>query len=340
MKALLTDNKGGLWLQDIARPVLEDYDCLVQTEACLFCHSTDRHIVEGTFLSAFHVPSILGHESVGVVVETGPKVRHRAAGDRVLRGQALYPGEVADDIGSGWGGFAEFGKVRDAQAMIDDGLMKADEVPHGFRYQQVVPPDIPAEKTLLLITQKEIWSAAAKIEDVAGKRFVVAGAGITGCLFGLFLRWRGAAQVTMVARRDGPLALARQLGCADDTVSLADVGGMPAHYDGLVETTGSMTVADTLAEQALRGEGAIYSYAVYQGMTRDGFFNELAAKRPFMRIDPAEATAHDAALAMIREGRFDPASFVTGRFGIDDWEAAWRSVAEGTSLKTAIFFGG
>lgn len=338
MKALLTDNKGGLWLQDIARPVLGDYDCLVRMEACLFCHSTDRHIVEGTFMSSFHVPSILGHESLGVIVETGAKVRHRAVGERVLRPQGLYPGEVADDIGSGWGGFAEFGKVRDAQSMVDDGLLKADEIPLGSQYQATVPPDIPVEKTLLLITQKEIWSAAGKIADVAGQRFVVAGAGITGCLFGLFLKWRGA-KVTLAARREAPLAFALQHACADDTVLLAEVGQAPGDYDGLIETTGSLAVATSLAQTLLRPEGTVYSYAVYEGMTREGFFDELAAQRAFLRIDPAEATAHEAALAMIREGRFDPTPFVTGRFGIDEWEAAWRSVVEGTSLKTAIFFG-
>jgi len=126
-----------------------------------------------------------------VIVETGAKVRHRVVGERVLRPQALYPGEVAEDIGSGWGGFAEFGKVRDPRAMVDDGLLQADEVPLGFRYQATVPADLTVDKSLLLITQKEIWSACGKIEEVSGKRFLVAGAGITGCLFGLFLRWRG-----------------------------------------------------------------------------------------------------------------------------------------------------
>ncbi len=338
MKALLTDTRGGLWLQEIAAPVLGDYDCLVRMEACLFCHSTDRHIVEGTFLSPFHVPSILGHESVGVIVDIGPRVRHRSVGDRVLRPQALYPGEITDDIGSGWGGFAEFGKVRDAASMVDDGLLKPDEIPHGFRYQQTVPPDVPADKALLLITQKEIWSACAKIEEVSDKRFLVAGAGITACLFGMFLKWRGAAQVTMLARREAPLTFAIEHGCADDTALLTDAFELPANYDGLVETTGSMAVASSLAERALRPDGVVYSYAVYQGMTQPGFFDEIAAKRPFMRIDPAEATAHEAALEMIRNGRFEPAPFITGRFAIDDWEAAWRSVLEGTSLKTAIFF--
>ena len=337
MKALLTDNAGKLWLQDIARPVLEDYDCLVQMEACMFCHSTDKHIVEGTFMSPFHVPSILGHEGVGVIVELGPKVRHRQLGDRVLRPQALYPGEVANGIGSGWGGFAEFGKVRDGQAMVDDGLITAEAIPLGTQYQAVVPADIPLEKSLLLITQKEIFSASNKIEEVAGQRFVVAGAGITGSLFGMFLRWRGA-HVTMVARRDAPLAFAVQYGCADDAMLIAHAGQLPADYAGLVETTGSRTVTEALADQLLAPGGTVHSYAVYEGMTQTGFFDSISAKHPFTRIDPAEATAHEAALAMIRDGRFDPTPFVTGRFHMDEWEAAWRSVREGTSLKTGIFF--
>jgi len=337
MKALLTDNKGGLWLQDIAQPVLEDYDCLVRMEACLFCHSTDRHIVQGTFMSPFHVPSILGHESIGVIVELGPRARHRKVGDRVLRPQALYPGQVADGIGSGWGGFAEFGKVRDTGSMVEDGLMAADEVPLGFQYQARVPEDISLEKSLLLITQKEIWSASVKIGEVSGRHLVVAGAGITGCLFGILLRWRGA-HVTMVARRQGPLDFARQHGCADEVALLGGPADLPSGCDGLVDTTGSLQVAEALADAVLREKGTIYSYAVYEGMAQEGFFSGLAAKHPFMRIDPAEATAHEAALEMLRDGRLDPEPFVTGRFGIDEWEAAWRSVTDGTSLKTAIMF--
>ena len=335
MKALLTDNQGGLWLQEISRPTLGDYDCLVRIEVCLFCHSTDRHLVEGKVMGRLHNPSVLGHESLGVIVETGARVRHRSCGDRILRPQALYPGEVVEGIGSGWGGFAEFGKVADARAMVEDGIA---DVPPGSIYQEPVPGDIPLDKSLLLITQKEIHSAAAKIEAVAGRRFVVAGAGITGCLFGLFLRWRGASQVTLVARREAPLAFALQHGCADEVTLLSEADGLPAHYDGLVDTTGSMAVMDSLADTTLAAGGTVYSYAVYEGMGQSGFYSGLEAKHAFLRIDPAEATAHEAALDMIRRGRFDPAPFVTGRFRLDEWEAAWRSVAEGTRLKTAIFF--
>ena len=338
MKALLTDNNGRLWLDDIALPEIGEYDCLVRIEACAFCHSTDRHIVEGTFMSKFTDPSILGHESIGVVERTGAGVRHLTPGDRVLRAYALYPGETRDGIGSAWGGFAEFAKVRDWQAMVDDGRLAADSVPNGFRYMQKIPADIPFERTLLMITQKEIYSATAQIDPIEGGRFLIAGAGITACFFGIFLKRRGAGRVTMAARREAPLAFARGQGLVDDVHLLDESASPDGTYDGLVETTGSLSVAESLAESALRDSGALYSYAVYPGMRQEGFFDGLAAKRRFVRINPAEATAHGAVVDLLRAGELDPAPFVTARFGIDEWEAAWRTVIEKTSLKTAIVF--
>ena len=302
MKALLTDNKRKLWLADIAPPPLDDYDCLVHVEACAFCHSTDRHIVQGTFLSSFHNPSVLGHESVGVVVQAGAKVRSLQLGDRVLRAYALYPGEVHEGIGSAWGAFAQFGKVKDWRAMVQDGALSEDAVPGVFKYMQQVPADIPLEKSLLMITQKEILSACAQIDPVAGHSFLIAGAGITACMFGLFLKLRGAARVTMAARRPEPLEFALHNGVVDDVCLIDDVASPKRDYDGLVETTGSIQAARKLAERALGDGGAIYSYAVYEGMAAEGFFAPLSERWRFARINPAEASAHDEVVAMLRSG--------------------------------------
>jgi|GEM_PF-5549172 len=29
----------------------QEYECLVRIRACAFCHSTDRHIMQGTFVT-------------------------------------------------------------------------------------------------------------------------------------------------------------------------------------------------------------------------------------------------------------------------------------------------
>ncbi|OGV77849.1 MAG: hypothetical protein A3K19_18635 [Lentisphaerae bacterium RIFOXYB12_FULL_65_16] len=336
MKALLTNNKGRLWLADVTVPAIGDYECLVKMEACLFCHTTDQHIVDGTFVCGFQDPSILGHESVGIVEKTGAKVRHLKPGDRVLRVYSVYPGQKHDDCGSAWGGFAEYGKVTDWQAMLDDGKLEGGKVP--MPYMQKVPADIPFEKSLLMIPMKEIYSASRKVGEIKGRSFLVAGAGVTGCMFGMFLKADGAARVTLAARRRDPLEFALRHKVADDTL-LLDGTSQPATYDTLIDTTGSMETMRKLADSALKPAGQVCSYAVYDGMSKPGFFDGLAAQHKFQRIDPAEATAHDAVCERLRNGSIDASPFLTARFGINDWEKAWASVRNRTSLKTAIMFG-
>lgn len=131
--------------------------------------------------------------------------------------------------------------------------------------------------------------------------------------------------------------MALQFGVVDDVCLIADAPSLGGRYDALVEVTGSMEAAEHLAECALPEGGNIYSYAVYEGMTADGFFEPLSRRWSFSRANPAEATAHEDVVEMLRSGEFDPQPFVTGRYGFSEWEAAWRSVTERTSLKTIIF---
>ncbi len=171
-------------------PELGEYDCLVRTESCAICNSTDGYVVAAKALGG-NYPAILGHESIGVVERCGVKVRTFRPGDRVLRPNAAYPGESLGGFESMWGGFAEYTKVRDAQAMVADRLI--DTIPNAHSYQQMIPGDIRLDDALLMTGQKEIWSSTVQMEPVLGRRFLVTGAGITACLFGLFLRMKGAA---------------------------------------------------------------------------------------------------------------------------------------------------
>ncbi len=86
MKAVITNGKGTIELAEIALPECNEYDCLVKMEVCLFCNSTDRHIIQGTFPFEIDYPNIVGHETIGIVESIGKKVpANRKGGAHVAR---------------------------------------------------------------------------------------------------------------------------------------------------------------------------------------------------------------------------------------------------------------
>ena len=85
MKAIITDGRGGISVEETPMPEISEYDCLVKMKSCLFCSTTDRHIVENSFEFGLSYPAVLGHESIGTVIKSGSKVRNFSIGDIVSR---------------------------------------------------------------------------------------------------------------------------------------------------------------------------------------------------------------------------------------------------------------
>ena len=122
MKGAVTDGKGNIWIQDVPKPVIGDYECLCKIDCCATCTGTDMMSINGTISWAQQdrYPALIGHESVGVVIETGKKVRNIKAGDRFLRPAAWYPGEYKEGLFSMMGGYAQYGIVTDTEALLQD----------------------------------------------------------------------------------------------------------------------------------------------------------------------------------------------------------------------------
>ena len=129
MKAAVVEQPGVLVVKDLPPPQVGDYDALVQMLYGATCTGTDQHLIHGRFAWPIKYPTILGHESIGRVIELGRKVRHYKKGDLVTRvGTPAPPG---GQYTVSWGGFAELSveseQVRDdARGVIDaddgDGL--------------------------------------------------------------------------------------------------------------------------------------------------------------------------------------------------------------------------
>ncbi|MGA4837428.1 alcohol dehydrogenase catalytic domain-containing protein [Streptomyces sp. G45] len=83
MKALCWNGVGDLAVETVPDPaILNDQDVIVKVTASSVCGS-DLHLING-YVPAMRAGDVIGHEFVGEVVETGPAVRQRRVGERVV----------------------------------------------------------------------------------------------------------------------------------------------------------------------------------------------------------------------------------------------------------------
>lgn len=198
MKALVVARHGVMEVRDIPRPIPGANEALVRIEACGLCGTTDRHIIEGcqAHHPASSYPAVLGHEAVGTVIEVGPEVRKFRLGDRVTRPVAIWPGTQVDGLWSAWGGFAEYGVVRDLAGAPD---YTADR-------QHVVLGDLSLGDAVLAVSVSEVASWMEKLGDVRGKNLVVGGTGFAAAVMCQCARSQGAGAIIAVGRNPDKLA--------------------------------------------------------------------------------------------------------------------------------------
>ncbi|HEY8160672.1 MAG: zinc-dependent alcohol dehydrogenase [Methylocystis sp.] len=83
MKALTFHGKGDIRCENVPDPTIEDpRDAIVKVTACAICGS-DLHIYDGV-IPKMHHGDVMGHETMGEVVETGSAVKNIKVGDRVV----------------------------------------------------------------------------------------------------------------------------------------------------------------------------------------------------------------------------------------------------------------
>lgn len=258
MKALVVDRPGCLVLADIPRPVPGDYDALVRVEVCGICNSTDQRVIDGTMCYHSQYPAVLGHEGIGVVVETGRRVRSLCPGMRVTRPFAVLPGECRNGLWSAWGGFAEYGLARDRLALAADGY-EAEASHFLVQRQNLVPDGLNPVDAALAISMAEITSFLHKLGPLEGQTVVILGTGIAGLAMADIAKRLGAARTIVLGRRPERLWQARA--CGADEAFLSDPTQIPA-----VRAAAGGDGADWLIE-AVGDPGAL---AAWLGCLRPG----------------------------------------------------------------------
>lgn len=342
MLAAVVEQPGVLAVREVAVPTIDETECLVAILACGLCNSTDRKLLDGhfRFRGPEVYPGILGHESVGRIVECGRAVKSFKVGDLVLRPGAAYPkGEGPSSL---FGGLAQFGKVKDPAL-------------GGSKLHQLVPPEIDPVDATLLITLKETlswlqrWFAAAPgLVPDGPHSLAVIGTGPVGLSFAYFARLLGCRPVIVVGRREEPLQRALQLGAdavinssiTDPAAAIRDLtGGQGA--DRVVEAVGS-DEALTLGLSLLSPQGRLGVYGI--ASTREpGDMERRTLDLPLGRnewaiefFNPQEWAPHEQMLEWIRQGQVTLSDWYTHVVPLEETQRGFDLLARREAFKVVV----
>lgn len=301
MKAAITEGKGDVRLVDVPVPEIGPYQCLCKITAWATCSGTDMKIIYGKLPWEEKYPGILGHESIGTVIQTGDKVRYIKKGEKYLRPTAVYQGKKLGEYYSVWGGFAEYGLVTDSKALRED----HPETEIGYeRYQLQIPTDInisPGE-AIMLITMKETSGYVADMGVTLNKSVVVLGSGPVGSSMCLFSKILGAYPLIVVARRDEPLEKIKRFGAnytvnntKEDMVKRVMEITNDRGADYIIDTAGDVKLF-TEACGMLAENGKISPYATFTSADALKDIDETK----ILRARTGEVAAHNYLLDLTR----------------------------------------
>lgn len=215
MKAAVYKENGIITLEDRPVPRLKDpQDAIIKVTLTTIC-SSDIHIKNGAVPRA--VPgTILGHEFVGIVEQTGEAVKKFKQGDRVAVNVETFCGECyfcrrgyVNNCTHEHGGWA-------LGCRIDGGQAEYVRVPFADSGLTEIPDEVTDEAALFTgdILSTGYWGASLA-EIKPADTVAVIGAGPTGLCTLMCARLYGPGVVIAIDTSDERLELAKEQGLAD-----------------------------------------------------------------------------------------------------------------------------
>jgi L-iditol 2-dehydrogenase len=332
MKAAVFHAPDVMRLEAVADPQMATGDMMIRMRASAVC-GTDIRIWRGRKTRGVRRPSILGHEFVGEIVETGGHPGWRM-GERVAPCPALPCGECREcRAGAGNvcssltafgyevdGSFAEL--IRIPRAFVEAGYV--------FRLADGVVSEHAAlaEPLACVINGQDM--ACVK----AGDTVAVLGTGPIGLLHIMLARHKGAKKVLAVQRSAHRRQAALDLG-ADLAVSAAEAEGIEA--DVSIVAVGSVDLAN-LALRMTKPRGRINLFAGFPaGVPADFDLNTLHYAEHHVTGAFGLTREHFAkALQLISDGKLPAGKLISHRLPLDRAIDAFALAEQGSALKVVV----
>jgi threonine dehydrogenase-like Zn-dependent dehydrogenase len=220
VKAVVWHGIGDIRLDDIDDPkIQEPTDAIVRITTSAIC-GTDLHMVRGT-MPDMRQGTVLGHEAVAVVEETGSAVRGFAPGDRVV---------VCSTVACGWCSYCRAGYFAQCDVANPNGPQSGTcffggpastgpinglqseyaRIPYATTTLVKVPDAVSDDQAIMVSDVLPTgWFGAHLAKVREGNTVLVLGAGVVGQCAIASAKLQGASRVLVVDGLDDRLGVAR-----------------------------------------------------------------------------------------------------------------------------------
>ncbi|MCF7934429.1 MAG: zinc-dependent dehydrogenase [Spirochaetia bacterium] len=180
--------------REIEKPVITDSDMLIRVRAAAIC-GTDSRILHGNKTKGVRIPSVIGHEFSGEVVELGSEVKDFSIGDRVCVDPVLPCGNCQYCLN----GMENVCLNREAIGYEHDGCFaEYVRVPGAFirsRNVQRLPESVSWVSGALAEPLGCVINGQNKLHISPGETVVIIGAGPIGLMHCMLAKASGASRV-------------------------------------------------------------------------------------------------------------------------------------------------
>ena len=333
MKALVYHGPDQRSWDSVPDPTIQEpSDIVVQIATTTICGS-DLHILKGD-VPETTPGTVLGHEAIGRVLEVGRGVSTVAKGDRVLLscisscGRCRFCKEGHYGLCSGGGGWIFGHTINGVQA-------EYARVPFADTSVYKLPAHLSDEQVLflsdILPTAFEVGVLNGRVQP--GDTIAVIGAGPVGLSAIMTAQLYTPARIIAIDMADARLAHAREFG-ADETINNGTTDAIAAVMD-LTDGMGVDTAIEAvgvpatfeLAAELIRPGGRVANVGVH-GHSATLHLERLWTRDVTITTGLVDTSTIPQLLRLITDGRLDPTTLVTHRFGIADTMQAYDVFAD------------
>lgn len=323
MKALQLQGINQLVPVTLPVPVPKADEVLIRTRATTICTSDLHDIRNNPF--GIKLPSVLGHEGAGIIVQCGQDVKQFSAGMRVAV-HPVVPCGVCVECERGFGHLC----LNMGHLGIDRGgtfseyfVQRADRV-------RELPDTIPFSLGCLLEPVANCLQAISRAGDVKGKVVFVAGDGPFGNIIARLAVRAGAARVLVAGKE--PFRLGKIPG-----VEIVDSNPVASVDVAILAVSAAEAFATCM--KALRKRGRLVIFSLLQDPLPVDLFDLHISELEIVGCCNDEDKI-DESLTCLQDPALNLSELITHEIAFEDWEEAFHLARNrhDKALKVAITF--